>query len=227
MKFLKSFDLDITYYNAKTMNQTFNPELPVNGYSAIYLQTGAVRNQGLELSLGYKNTWNNFTWETGLTYSMNRNKILELADNAINPATGEPISISTLDMGGLGEAKFLLREGGTMGDLYSLIDLQRDANGKIYVDANGQIATETISNPNNYIKLGSVLPKGNLSWRNNFNWKNFNVGFLVTARLGGIVFSRTQAMLDYFGVSEATATARDQGYVIINDNDKYKSRNLV
>ena len=36
------------------MNQTFNPELPVNGYSAIYLQTGAVRNQGLELSLGYK-----------------------------------------------------------------------------------------------------------------------------------------------------------------------------
>lgn len=219
MKFLKSFDLDITYYNAKTMNQTFNPELPVNGYSAIYLQTGAVRNQGLELSLGYKNTWNNFTWETGLTYSMNRNKILELADNAINPATGEPISISTLDMGGLGEAKFLLREGGTMGDLYSLIDLQRDANGKIYVDANGQIATETISNPNNYIKLGSVLPKGNLSWRNNFNWKNFNVGFLVTARLGGIVFSRTQAMLDYFGVSEATATARDQGYVIINDND--------
>ena len=66
MKFLKSFDLDITYYNAKTMNQTFNPELPVNGYSAIYLQTGAVRNQGLELSLGYKNTWNNFTWETGL-----------------------------------------------------------------------------------------------------------------------------------------------------------------
>ena len=76
-----------------------------------------------------------------------------------------------------------------------------------------------MGNFSNYIKLGSVLPKGNLSWRNNFNWKNFNVGFLVTARLGGIVFSRTQAMLDYFGVSEATATARDQGYVIINDND--------
>lgn len=219
MKFLKNFDLDITYYNAKTMNQTFNPELPVNGYSAIYLQTGAVRNQGLELSLGYKNTWNNFTWDTGFTYSMNRNKILELADNAINPATGEPISISTLNIDGLGETRFLLREGGTMGDLYSLIDLQRDANGNIYVDANGQIATETISNPNNYIKLGSVLPEGNLSWRNNFSWKNFNVGFLVTARLGGVVFSRTQAMLDYFGVSEATAVARDQGYVIINDND--------
>ena len=61
MRFLKNFDLDITYYNAKTMNQTFNPQLPVSGWSAMYIQTGAVRNQGIELSLGYKNTWNKFS----------------------------------------------------------------------------------------------------------------------------------------------------------------------
>lgn len=78
MRFLKNFDLDITYYNAKTMNQTFNPQLPVSGWSAMYIQTGAVRNQGIELSLGYKNTWNKFSWDTGFTFSMNRNKILTL-----------------------------------------------------------------------------------------------------------------------------------------------------
>ena len=41
MRFLKNFELDVTYYNAKTMNQTFNPELPVGEYARIYIQTGS------------------------------------------------------------------------------------------------------------------------------------------------------------------------------------------
>lgn len=75
MRFLKNFELDVTYYNAKTMNQTFNPQLPVSGWSAMYIQTGAVRNSGIELSLNYKNTWKDFTWDTGITFSSNKNKI--------------------------------------------------------------------------------------------------------------------------------------------------------
>lgn len=220
MRFLKDFNLDLTYYNTVTKNQTFNPELGVSGYSALYIQTGAVRNQGIELSLGYEKEWNKFRWSSNYTFSTNQNKILELADNAINPATGESFSISTLNMGGLGSARFLLKEGGSMGDIYSNRDLKRDANGNIYVDATGQIATETISNVDDYIKLGSVLPKANMAWRNDFSWNNFRFGFMISARLGGVVFSRTQAMLDDFGVSEATAEARDLGYVLVNGNDQ-------
>ena len=219
MRFFKNFELDVTYYNAKTMNQTFNPELPVGEYARIYIQTGAVRNQGLELALNYNNTWKDFTWNTGVTYSMNKNKILTLADNAINPITGEKFSISSLNMGGLGSTRFILKEGGSMGDIYSLMDLKRDANGAVYIDENNSVVTESLE-ANNYIKLGSVLPKGNLAWRNNFSWKNINVAFLVSARLGGVVFSRTQAVLDNFGVSEASAAARDKGYVSVNGNDR-------
>lgn len=85
---------------------------------------------------------------------------------------------------------------------------------------NGTVATEAITDPDKYIKLGSVLPKGNLAWRNNFIWKNFTAGFLISARLGGVVYSRTQAMLDYYGVSKASADARDLGYVLVNGRDK-------
>lgn len=219
MRFLKNFELDVTYYNAKTMNQTFNPELPVGEYARIYIQTGAVRNQGVELSLNYDNTWKDFTWNTGFTYSMNRNKIITLANNAINPITGEQFSIASLNMGGLGSTRFILREGGSMGDIYSLMDLKRDANGAVYIDENNSVSTKSLE-ANNYIKLGSVLPKGNLAWRNNFSWKNINIAFLVSARLGGVVFSRTQAVLDNFGVSEASASARDKGYVSVNGNDR-------
>ncbi len=72
---------------------------------------------------------------------------------------------------------------------------------------------------NSYIKLGSVLPDANMAWRNDFRWGNFDFGFMVSARLGGVVFSRTQAMLDNYGVSEATAAARDRGGVMINSDD--------
>lgn len=64
-----------------------------------------------------------------------------------------------------------------------------------------------------------------MAWRNNFSWKNFYFGFLVSARLGGVVFSRTQAVLDDFGVSEASAAMRDLGYVIINGNNKVSPQN--
>lgn len=122
-------------------------------------------------------------------------------------------------MKGLGNAHFILREGGTLGDLYSITDLKRDSNNDVYIDENGNLASQTIANADDFIKLGTVLPKANMAWRNDFSWNGFNLGFLVSARLGGIVYSRTQAMIDYYGVSEATAAARDNGGVWVNGDD--------
>lgn len=220
-RFLKHFNLDLTYYSTQTTNQTFNPISSVtSGYKNIYIQTGNVRNRGVEMLLGYNNSWRDFSWNTDYTLSINRNKILELANNVVNPVDGSIISLSHLDVGGLGQTRFILREGGTLGDLYSRADLIRDSNGDIYVDETGKIQVEAgITDINKYIKLGSVNPKANMAWRNDFKWRNLNFGFMLSARLGGVVFSRTQAALDYYGVSEASAAARDAGGVIINGSD--------
>ena len=216
-RFLKHFNLDISFYNTKTYNQTLDTQEPATGgYSTFYAQTGNVRNRGVELSLGYKNTWNKFTWNTNYTFSANKNKILSLIDGYVHPVTGEVVSKSQLDMKGLSHAHFILREGGSLGDLYSMSDLMRDANNNIYVDADGAVKKENL---NDGIKLGSVFPKANMAWRNDFQYKNFGFGFLLTARLGGIVYSATQATLDANGVSEASAIARDNGGVVINGGD--------
>ena len=152
-----------------------------------------------------------------VAYSVLRD--FSLADDVVNPETGEHFSVDQLDMGGLADARFILREGGTLGDFYSRIDLKRDSNGAVYINEKGEIASESITDVNSYIKLGSVLPDANMAWRNDFRWRNFNFGFMVSARLGGVVFSRTQAMLDYYGVSEVSAAARDAGGVMINGGD--------
>lgn len=218
-RFFKDFRFDATWYQADTYNQTFNPDIAVGKYSKIYIQTGNIRNWGMEFALGFDHTWGDFTWESNMTYSFNKNKIIELGRNAINPVTGEPINVDQLVMSdnAVGATRFILREGGTMGDLYSLVDLQRDSNGNIYIDANGNIATQNVAEQP--IKLGSVLPKGNLAWNNTFHWKNLSASFMLSARFGGIVYSRTQAVLDYYGVSQATGDARDLGYVEVNGGD--------
>ena len=220
MRFLRHFNLDFTYYNTKTQDQTFEPNISTgSGSSKLTIQSGNVRNRGFEVALGYSNTWGRFSWDSNYTLSANKNKILSLADDVVNPETGEHFSVDQLDMGGLGDARFILREGGTLGDFYSRIDLKRDSNGAVYINEKGEIAKEPVTDVANYIKLGSVLPDANMAWRNDFRWRNFNFGFMVSARLGGVVFSRTQAMLDYYGVSEVSAVARDAGGVMINGGD--------
>lgn len=216
-RFLKHFNLDFSYYNTKTYNQTFDPQLSVSaGYSTLYVQTGSVRNSGVEFSLGYQNTWNNFKWSSNYTFSSNKNEILELVDNYVHPETGLIINKDRLDVGGMGRAHFLLKKGGTLGDLYSLADVQRDSNGNVYIDKNGNVAVDDNVGD---IKLGSTLPKCNMAWRNDFSWKGFNAGFMISARLGGIVYSATQAAMDLYGVSEASAIARDNGGVWLNGGD--------
>lgn len=219
-RFLNDFSFDATWYQADTYNQTFNPNVPVGKYSKIYIQTGNIRNWGMEFALGFDHTWGNFSWASNMTYSFNKNKIIELGRNAYNPITGEKLDIDQLVMSEnqVGATRFILREGGTMGDLYSVLDLQRDSNGNIYVDPSGNVSTTTVADQP--IKLGSVLPKGNLAWNNSFRWKNLSASFMISARFGGIVYSRTQAVLDYWGVSEATGNARDLGYVSINGGDQ-------
>lgn len=218
-RFLQDLTFDATWYSANTANQTFNPGIAAGQYSKIYIQTGSIRNSGMEFALGYNHQWGNFQWVTNLTYSFNRNKILDLFSNAYNPITGEKITNDQLVMTDtqVGATRFILREGGSMGDLYSMVDLQRDSNGNIFIDTNGNVASYSVAE--NPIKLGSVLPKGNMAWSNTFRWKNFSANVMFAARFGGIVYSRTQAVLDLWGVSQATGAARDQGYVMLNGGD--------
>lgn len=217
-RFLKHFNLDVTLYHTTTYNQTFNPQISVSSaYSTLYVQTGSVSNKGIELSLGYKNKWGDFGWASNYTFSANRNKINELVRNYVHPETGTVINKDRLDVGGHGQAHFILKEGGTLGDLYSLSDIKRDSQGRVYIDNEGKVYTD---NNVGDIKLGSVFPKCNMAWRNDFSWKGLNVGLMFSARFGGIVYSATQATLDTYGVSETTAQARDLGYVEVNGGDR-------
>ena len=136
----KHFSLSASWYWADTYNQTFDPQISVSsGYSTIYLQTGHVRNTGVEASLGYQNQWRDFGWSTNFTFSWNKNEIVELVHNYVHPETGELITKERLEIKGLGKAKYILKPGGTLGDLYTNSDLVYNDDGYIEVDKNGLV----------------------------------------------------------------------------------------
>ena len=213
--FNNRINLDVTWYKSNTKNQTFNiPISASSGYSSMYIQSGNVQNWGMEFSLGLNNTFGRFNWNSTITYSFNNNKVVELLDNYYDPLTNENYSLEEFGASGVGSISNRLTKGGTMGDIYVDKDLKRDQEGNIWIDPNTKnVVLVNLPKPK---KVGSVLPKSNLGFRNDFSYKKINLGFLLTARFGGEVVSITQAMLDEYGVSQTSADVREQGGIPVN-----------
>jgi TonB-linked SusC/RagA family outer membrane protein len=214
MKFLRNkISLDVTGYQSNTYNQLFNPVLaPSTGYSSFYVNAGQVMNKGIEASLGVNLNFREWNWTSTATFGFNRNKIIQLLSNYTDHTTGQTVSVDSLSVGGTGSYMMALVKGGSIGDIY-VTSLATDEHGYITV---GLVSQTVTAAPNTYIKAGNANPRYNIGFRNGFSYKNFNLDFLVNARIGGVCVSVTQAIMDRFGVSKTSAEARDNGGVVIN-----------
>lgn len=213
------FSLDATYYRSNTLNQTFKVDIPSSsGYNKAIVQAGNVQNQGLELALGFRDEWAGFGWSSNATFTLNRNKVIRLASGSVNSVTGEEIQMENMPVGWLGKEnvapRVILTEGGSMTDIYVYNQLTRDNNGNIKVDQNGNLSMTSSSTPT---KVGDLDADFNLGWTNHFTYKGIDLGVVLSARVGGLAYSATQGILDYYGVSEASATARDNGGIPVNN----------
>ena len=199
---------DFTYYNTATYNQLFCYDAPPStGYKKAYLNAGKVNNWGIEAVAGYKNTWKNFSWSTSFTFSMNRNTIRELVpEGTIDPVTGAEVNLPEVNMD-FGGYRVKLKKGGSIGDFY-VTGLKTDDKGNIYVDPNSNTVT---TDPDTWIYAGNTDARARLGWNNQFSWKGISLGALFDARIGGRGVSVTQALMDRFGVSEASVDARENG----------------
>lgn len=220
--FKNKLKLDATLYQSRTYNQFFERTLSsTTGYKSEVVNGGRVDNKGIEVSLRYDDQWGDFGWSSYLNYSLNKNKVVELLRDYEDPFTHEKTSLNWIDMGGTSMYKMILTEGGSIGDIY-VNTLRTDEHGAIYVHPVDQVV---VPEYDNFVKAGNSAPKYNLSWGNTFSYKGLSLGFLLTARVGGIVVSQTQAVMDSYGVSQASADARDMGGAIVNgrpiDAQKY------
>ena len=217
-RFWKKLSFDFTWYKSNTYNQTFIGELPESsGYKAVYLQAGNVENRGVEMALGYSDNFGGLQWNSSLVYSKNVNEIKEMVKDYHHPLSPKPINIPEVSKD---NGRVLLKVGGSINDIYARKVLAKDNQGFVNVSPSGGMNLETVEP----IYLGKTTPDFTMGWSNNFTYKNFGLSFLINARVGGIVTSSTQALLDRFGVSKASADARDAGGVMIPNQGLYDAK---
>lgn len=112
MQFLRDcLTFDITYYNS-AMHDSYLEIVGTNG-KLQPVNSGIIRNQGIEMTLGYDWKINkNLRWKTSVNFSYNHNKIEETFKDKF----GNSKDMAT-EFGG-GKYRLLYKKGGSYGDLY-------------------------------------------------------------------------------------------------------------
>ena len=122
--FKQRFGLDLAFYNNITRNQILDvPMDQTTGYTKATMNSGKVRNRGIELQLdGTPVKTKNFTWNSTFTWAKNYNKVLSLAAGLTD---GQTIAYT----GGTNCA-LIAKVGGSIGDIYGY-KLKRAPDGQV------------------------------------------------------------------------------------------------
>lgn len=186
---------DLGYYKSESKNQLFTVAIPpASGWSSEYVNAGLVRNSGIELTMnGSPIRKDNFRWDIDLNYARNKNKLVELTqDLKVLNLAGDFMNFSRAV------------EGESLGNLYSR-GYQRDAQGKILVDAAGL----PLITPGTTVFVGNTRPDWLGGISNRFTYKKLTLNLLISAQVGGVVSSFTNAVIYADGVVEQTLAGRD------------------
>jgi TonB-linked SusC/RagA family outer membrane protein len=206
---------DITFYKNNNYKQYMEVPAPLGyKYNTYYLNMGNIQNQGWEATLTVMPLRNKaVSWTSTINFAANKNKIISLTNSRIVGA--DTSSMFVLTNFGVNMFGSFIMEGGSWGDIYSNKELVQNENGAYMLDAGGKLQSR-----NAFKRVGNPNPDFTLGWNNSIDYKNFNLSFLIDGRFGGKVMSVTQAVLDWYGVSEESAKARDNGGVNIHAVNK-------
>ena len=200
--------LDVAIYDISTEDLIFNIPVPAaTGYQFEKTNIGKVTNKGLEIALGGTLLkTNDFSWNSSLFYSKNENTVEELSEGlesfVYNTSTDGNLSIKAT-------------EGGSIGDIYG-----REWTGE--VDANGAPIASDVD-----VYLGNAQPEWLGGWSNSISYKEFNLSFLIDARIGDKIYSQTSADLDEAGASVRSLQYRESGVVLEGINTETGAANTV
>ncbi|SJZ51961.1 iron complex outermembrane recepter protein [Chitinophaga eiseniae] len=189
---------DFAWYRTNITNQIINLPTPIeSGVTSRYINAGSMINRGIELSInGTPIQHKNFTWDVTLNGSRNKNKIISLAPGVDQLQLNE-------DQG----VKAIASVGGSYGNLITDYGYTRDANGKPIISLGGS------DFPYKFVRggavVGNIMPDFNLGLQNSFTYKNWNLGVLIQARIGGDFFSASHQYGTGRGTTANTMYGRD------------------
>lgn len=207
--------IDLAYYYNQTKNQILDaPMDPTTGYSRATINSGTVRNRGLEVEItAIPVQSKNFKWKTMLNWSKNENKILSLAEGS-----DENQLITSI-----GSASIIGTVGGTTGDLWGY-KLVRNTNGEVIIGADGLPVRGSMIE-----YVGSAHPAWKAGIFNEFTYKGFKLSIQLDGQLGGLIYSQTFHKMSEQGKTTYTLNGRlpDTEYYIAGDDQRIISNSSL
>lgn len=191
----------IEFYNKVTDDLIW--DYPVSSfiypYGTIAANVGKITNNGVEFSINAIPIQNkNFTWQTALNLSHNKNKVNRLTNEKYKTGTftqGDPRVAGVSAYGWTQQ----IMEGQPLGTFYTYEFAGYNADGKATYyehDAETGERTGTTTTDPKYKDrtiTGCAQPKLNLGWNNTFSYKNWSASFFLTGMFGQKAYNGLRA----------------------------------
>ncbi|WP_296683504.1 TonB-dependent receptor [Flavobacterium sp.] len=180
----------VDYYNKESVDLIYAKPLPAStGNSSITTNVGSIKNYGWEFALNTKNiVTDNFIWNTGLNFSMDKNQITELTQKDFTNGNkkwevGRSLyEFFIQDWAGVDPAT-------GYGMWYKDV---KDSSGK---PTGERVTTKVYSEATRYYVGKSSLPDVVGGLTNYFKYKNIDMNILFNFSYGAYVYDSTYASL--------------------------------
>ncbi|CAN5264237.1 SusC/RagA family TonB-linked outer membrane protein [soil metagenome] len=149
--FNNRINLDFTVYRRISKDQILDRQLdPSTGYTEVKTNAGSLRNQGIEIALGYTvirgKKWR---WQLDGNFSANRSKVYNM-----------PSDVKQIVIAGYTNLGTIAAEGQPLGVIYGGYAIRDVKSGQLVVDGNGDYIysedSKIIGNPNPDYKLNGI-----------------------------------------------------------------------
>jgi TonB-linked SusC/RagA family outer membrane protein len=216
--FRNRFGLDVTYFNTVSTNQIFNVAIsPSSGFDTKTTNIGEMTNKGIEAVLSstiIKSA--NFNWDASLNFTRIRNNVVSIAEGVDNS------TIAGNSFIGIAPS---IKVGQPYGVILSTAFPRNDKGELIVNPLTGNYAPGV---PNSVV--ANIQPDWLAGLSNTFKYKNISLYALIDARVGGQLYSFSQADLRTGGHIDYTGIDRDMPRilpgVIANTDGTYRPNNI-
>lgn len=212
---------EVVVYNTETTNQT----VPIGiarstGYSSALINTGTMKNQGVEVELKTLRPIVNaggFTWNLGVNYTFNNNTVTDVYPGL------DRVNINLAN--GVGSDVYAAR-GLNYPSLYTtdIARVQSTDKNAAYYDATGQFAGRPVINPvtgypilDTELKYqGTTQPKHRFGLTNTFGYKGLTLTAVVEYRAGAVIYNALGNALEFTGAGIRTTYNDRQNFIFPN-----------
>ncbi len=204
--------LDLSVYRDNSRNQPIPISAAVEtGVSSILINAGNIQNTGIEIALDATPIKvGSFSWNSTITFSRNRNKIIELYGDREYYALAD-------ESGGGNDLIPYAKVGGAYGVIRTKIaaarfqgtDASDPRNGLPILSWRGDARAAFPARSNEWKDVGDINAKFRGGWDNTFSYKRLSLNVLFDAKIGGDMIITSLRYGTHTGVFKNTLQGRD------------------